>query len=97
MFNLQTGASSQVGAHDAPVKCVRWTESGGGILITGSWDKTVKVDLITILRCVNASLRKLSALQYWNTRDPNPLGTLQLPERVYAMDVAQLLLVSGET
>jgi len=72
MFNLQSGASSQVGAHEAPIKCVRWIETGGGILITGSWDKTVK---------------------YWNTTSPNPLGTLQLPERVYAMDVAQLLLV----
>ncbi|KAG9010988.1 hypothetical protein FRB94_009034 [Tulasnella sp. JGI-2019a] len=74
MYDLQTGASQQVGAHDAPIKCVRWIETGGGILITGSWDKTVK---------------------YWNTStvSPNPMGTLQLPERVYAMDVAQLLLV----
>ncbi|KAG8878272.1 hypothetical protein FRB97_002671 [Tulasnella sp. 331] len=74
MYDLQTGASQQVGAHDAPIKCVRWIETGGGILITGSWDKTVK---------------------YWNTStvSPTPMGTLQLPERVYAMDVAQLLLV----
>jgi len=72
MYNLQTGTPSQVGAHDAPVKCVRWVDVGGGILITGSWDKTVK---------------------YWNTTTPTPVGTLQVPERVYAMDVAQNLLV----
>ncbi|KAG9000860.1 hypothetical protein FRB94_005083 [Tulasnella sp. JGI-2019a] len=73
MYDLQTGASQQVGAHDGPVKCVRWIGTGGGILITGSWDKTVK---------------------YWNTNiiSPNPMGILRLPERVYAMDVAQQLL-----
>jgi WD40 repeat protein len=44
MFDLNTGQSQQVGAHDAPIKCVRWVEAPtGGILATGSWDKTVKV------------------------------------------------------
>ncbi|TFK45799.1 WD40 repeat-like protein [Heliocybe sulcata] len=43
VFDVQTGQSSQVAAHDAPVKSVRWIESHqGGILVTGSWDKTVK-------------------------------------------------------
>ncbi|KAI5119654.1 hypothetical protein M0805_007745 [Coniferiporia weirii] len=43
MHDLATGQSSQVAQHDGPVKCVRWVESPqGGILATGSWDKTIK-------------------------------------------------------
>ncbi|KAG5654263.1 hypothetical protein H0H81_005506 [Sphagnurus paluster] len=43
MFDVTTGQSSQVAAHDAPVRVVRWVEApGGGILATGSWDKTIK-------------------------------------------------------
>ncbi|EPQ54183.1 WD40 repeat-like protein [Gloeophyllum trabeum ATCC 11539] len=43
VFDIQTGQSSQVAAHDAPVKAVRWVETPqGSILITGSWDKTIK-------------------------------------------------------
>jgi len=43
MFDVQTGQSSQIAAHDAPIKCLRWIDFNGGILATGSWDKTVKV------------------------------------------------------
>lgn len=32
-------------------------------------------------------------LKYWDTRSPTPMGTLQLSERVYAMDVKAPLLV----
>ncbi|KAG9049136.1 hypothetical protein FS837_011055 [Tulasnella sp. UAMH 9824] len=42
MFDVSTGQSTQVGAHDAPIKCVRWIDMNGGILVTGSWDKTLK-------------------------------------------------------
>lgn len=34
-------------------------------------------------------------LRYWDTRQPQPVSTIQLPERVYAMDAAQKLLVVG--
>ncbi|KAK9456443.1 WD40-repeat-containing domain protein [Dipodascopsis uninucleata] len=34
-------------------------------------------------------------LKYWDLRSPNPIGTVQLPERVYTMDVQQQLLVVG--
>ncbi|CAI8502703.1 hypothetical protein CAS74_000981 [Pichia kudriavzevii] len=34
-------------------------------------------------------------LKYWDTRQPNPICTLDMPERVYAMDSAQKLLVVG--
>ncbi|KAH7915959.1 WD40 repeat-like protein [Hygrophoropsis aurantiaca] len=43
LFDLSTGQSQQVAQHDAPVKVVRWVETPqGGILATGSWDKTIK-------------------------------------------------------
>jgi mRNA export factor len=44
MFELQTGQTTQVSQHDAPVRVVKWIETPqGGILATGSWDKTLKV------------------------------------------------------
>jgi mRNA export factor len=43
MFDVQTGQSTQVAQHQAPIKSVRWTEMHGGLLVTGSWDKTIKV------------------------------------------------------
>ncbi|CCM00073.1 uncharacterized protein FIBRA_02100 [Fibroporia radiculosa] len=43
MFDVNTGQSQQVAQHDAPIKCVRWVDTPqGGILATGSWDKTLK-------------------------------------------------------
>ena len=46
MFDLLSGASTQVGQHDGPIKCVRWFDMAqGGILATGSWDKTLKVQV----------------------------------------------------
>ena len=44
MFDLLSGTSTQIGQHDGPIKCVRWFDMPqGGILATGSWDKTLKV------------------------------------------------------
>ncbi|KAA1467303.1 WD40 repeat-like protein [Dentipellis sp. KUC8613] len=75
LFDVGTGQSQQVAQHDAPVRCVKWIETPqGGILATGSWDKTLK---------------------YWDLRSPNPISTVQLPERCYTMDVAYPLLVVG--
>ncbi|KAI0029340.1 Poly(A)+ RNA export protein [Vararia minispora EC-137] len=43
LYDVQTGQSRQVAAHDAAVKCVRSVETPQGtILATGSWDKTLK-------------------------------------------------------
>ncbi|KZT67404.1 WD40 repeat-like protein [Daedalea quercina L-15889] len=75
MFDVTTGQSSPVALHDAPVRCVRWIESPqGGVLVTGSWDKTIR---------------------YWDLRTPNPVSTVQLPERCYTLDVAYPLMVVG--
>lgn len=43
LYDVSTGQQSQVAAHDAPIKNLRWIDQNGGILATGSWDKTVKV------------------------------------------------------
>ncbi|KAI0784157.1 Poly(A)+ RNA export protein [Abortiporus biennis] len=75
MFDVTTGQSTQVAQHEAPIRVVKWIESPqGGILATGSWDKTVK---------------------YWDLRTPNPISTVQLPERCYTMDVVYPLMVVG--
>jgi mRNA export factor len=77
LYDLQSGQAQQIGAHDAPVKSVRFVECGPAntpVVVSGSWDKT---------------------LRYWDTRTPNPIATIQLPERVYAMDSSQKLLVVG--
>ncbi|KAK4155925.1 WD40-repeat-containing domain protein [Chaetomidium leptoderma] len=34
-------------------------------------------------------------VRYWDLRQPQPIGTLQLPERVYAMDAAGPLLIAA--
>ncbi|KAF9223436.1 WD40 repeat-like protein [Gyrodon lividus] len=43
MFDITNGQTTQVAQHDAPIKVVKWIETPqGGILATGSWDKTIK-------------------------------------------------------
>ncbi|KAI0249139.1 Poly(A)+ RNA export protein [Lactifluus subvellereus] len=43
LYDIQTGQTQQVAQHDAPVRVVKWLETPqGGILATGSWDKTIK-------------------------------------------------------
>lgn len=43
MLDVQTGTPSQVAAHDAPIRCVSaTTHQNSPLLVTGSWDKTVK-------------------------------------------------------
>ncbi|KAL2915301.1 RNA export factor gle2 [Polyrhizophydium stewartii] len=77
MLDLSTGQQTQVAAHDAPIKACKWIDAGGSMsnmLVTGSWDKTVK---------------------YWDLRTPTPAFTLQLPERLFAMDVNGPLMVLG--
>jgi mRNA export factor len=40
-----------VAQHDQPIKCVKWIDAPqpvGGILATGSWDRTVKVNILNL-------------------------------------------------
>jgi mRNA export factor len=34
-------------------------------------------------------------IQYWDMRTPNPVSTVQLPERCYTLDVSYPLMVVG--
>lgn len=41
--DVTTGVTAQVAQHERPVRCVRFFDNGGSpMVITGSWDKTVK-------------------------------------------------------
>ena len=43
LLDLQTGKENRVAFHEAPIRCSRFVEvNGSPILVTGSWDKTVK-------------------------------------------------------
>ena len=43
MFDVQSGQTTQVAAHDAPIRSIGVAEhSNSPLLVTGSWDKTVK-------------------------------------------------------
>ncbi|KAL4437482.1 hypothetical protein ABPG77_003463 [Micractinium sp. CCAP 211/92] len=73
MWNLATNQQQQVAQHAAPIRHCFFIRQMN-MLVTGSWDKTVK---------------------YWDLRSPNAVHTQQMPERVYAMDVVDELMVVG--
>jgi len=44
MYDVQTGQATQIAKHDATIRVVKYVDTpSGGIVVTGSWDKTVKV------------------------------------------------------
>ena len=45
---MSGGAPTQVAAHDAPIKEVAWIENMS-MLVTGSWDKTLRQMQISLL------------------------------------------------
>ena len=107
MFDLLSGTSTQVGQHEGPIKCVKWFEMPqGGILATGSWDKTLKVQVHPFSHSIQSALFFPSTwsltlrntpprTKYWDLRSPTPLATVELKERCYAMDVKNKVLVVG--
>ncbi|RPB01040.1 WD40 repeat-like protein [Choiromyces venosus 120613-1] len=77
LWDITTGQSTQVAAHDEPIRSVRWFSPPGAnaqLVATGSWDKTLK---------------------YWDLRQQQPVCSVNLVDRVYAMDVVRDLLVIG--
>jgi mRNA export factor len=77
LYDIQSGQTIQVAAHEDTVRCVRMIQAPGSaaeMLVTGSWDKTLK---------------------YWDLRQQQAVATLQMQERVYALDVSQTLMVVG--
>ncbi|KAH9452402.1 hypothetical protein Pst134EA_015236 [Puccinia striiformis f. sp. tritici] len=43
VYDVSTGQSTQVAAHEAPIRKLAWLDiNGAGLLATGSWDKTLK-------------------------------------------------------
>ena len=74
MWSLTTNQTQVVAKHDAPITHTFFVKELNNMLVTGSWDRTVK---------------------YWDLRQPNPVHSQQMPERVYAMDVRYPLLVVG--
>jgi len=40
-------------------------------------------------------LNPMRLIQYWDMRTPNPVSTVQLPERCYTLDVSYPLMVVG--
>lgn len=94
MYDVGTGQNQQVAAHDAPIKCVAYIDmpngSGqNGVLVTAGWDKKLKVGSSRN----DAGLRGLFNRQYWNCSGSNPIMSVDLSERAYAMDTADKLLV----
>ena len=138
MWNLQTNQQQQVAQHAAPIRHCFFIRQMN-MLVTGSWDKTVKVrppprfiavavtcaggrgaepqpdvplpsvsgdtrPALAATRCRSTTRDAASALrrrhaaaptQYWDLRQANPVHTQQMPERVYAMDVQDELMVVG--
>lgn len=87
MLDLSTGQNYQVAQHEAPVKSVKWIDVHGGLLATGSWDKTLKV---CCLSYVGSTLTcSCHDIKYWDLRTPTPVASVSLPERCYSLDVLE--------
>ncbi|PSR88998.1 hypothetical protein PHLCEN_2v4960 [Hermanssonia centrifuga] len=73
VFDLATGQSQQVAQHDAPIKVVKWIEipGAGSILVTGSWDKTLKA-LMARLASGTRILAHVSRADVLPAFDPAP-------------------------
>ncbi|EDV92703.1 mitotic checkpoint protein BUB3 [Drosophila grimshawi] len=53
LYDVNTQAESLIGSHDEPIRCVEHAEYVNGIL-TGSWDRTVKLWDMREKRCVGS-------------------------------------------
>ncbi|KAH9667342.1 protein RAE1 [Citrus sinensis] len=98
---LSGGQPVTVAMHDVPIEEVAWIPEMN-LLATGSWDKTLNSS-VRSLRCAVEynDLAKWANMcigivkWYWDTRQPNPVHTQQLPDRCYALTVRYQLMVVG--
>lgn len=82
MFDVQSGQSSQIAVHDAPIKAVKWIDAQGGILATGSWDKTIKVSWNGISRVPCRIYEAVSSIGIFGSK-------VRLPQPLYLNDATQ--------
>ncbi|RVX02451.1 Protein RAE1 [Vitis vinifera] len=90
---LSGGQPMTVAMHDAPIKEVAWIPEMN-LLATGSWTRLS----MKLFFCQPEHfwwLVKRDASRYWDTRQPNPVHTQQLPDRCYALTVRHPLMVVG--
>ncbi len=93
MWDLATQQSSQVAAHDAPVKECHWI-ADNKLLATGSWDKTLKYwDLRSPQPALSVGAGRWPDFGYHQALKCARRGQVSLPDRVYAMDVSAPLCV----
>jgi len=92
MYDVQTGQATQIAKHDGPIRVCKYVDTpSGGIVVTGSWDKTIKVRDDHAIQYQHT----LTWQQYWDIRSQNPVSSVTLPERCYSLDVAHPLMVVG--
>uniref|UniRef100_T1JGF8 Uncharacterized protein n=1 Tax=Strigamia maritima TaxID=126957 RepID=T1JGF8_STRMM len=86
MWDLNSNQQIQVAQHDAPVKSVHWVKAPNyTCVMSSSWDKTIKVWVFGVVLVV----------LFWDTRTPNPMLSLNLPERCYCVDVCYPMAIAG--
>lgn len=89
----QDGSGVFLGGTDGKVSL--WDLASGSKRVVGSHQAPVRhcAWLPGLNTLVTGSWDR--TLRYWDVRQPNPVCTCQLPERVYAMDARDRLLVVG--
>jgi len=70
--DFQTGVSDVLGSHSAAVKCVEYNDARG-LVVSGSWDKTVKV---------------WDVRQSGSSSSSSAVATLSLPDRCYTLAIS---------
>lgn len=58
-WDLSSNQVIQVAAHDAPIKTCHWIKGAYSCLMTGSWDKTLKVKSCSRFDLFHLYLRQL--------------------------------------
>ncbi|KAK9229611.1 hypothetical protein WN944_022574 [Citrus x changshan-huyou] len=91
-------------SHDHPVLCSTWKDDGTTVFSGGCDKQPVTVAMhdapikeVTWIPEMNllATGSWDKTLKYWDTRQPNPVHTQQLPDRCYAFTVRYQLMVVG--